>query len=98
LIRQKINDSFERVEPERGSHRRPQVRVGVDVIENAAAIICFQVFDATDVESGRLHDPLRGRHGFAWHVRKRQKLYRPCIDDRRSRVAHTRSVFRIADR
>ena len=40
----------ERIEAERRGDRRPQVRVGVDVVEHPAAVVGVEIFDASDIE------------------------------------------------
>jgi hypothetical protein len=58
-----VHDAIEGIEAERGGDRRPEVRVGVDVVEHAAAVRCFEVLDATDVQTRRADDARGGIDG-----------------------------------
>ena len=53
LLDQEVNDAFERINPPCGGNRGSQVRIGIDVVEDSAAIVCFQVLDAANVEACR---------------------------------------------
>ena len=104
LTRQEVDHTFERIEAEGRGNRRPQVGVGVDVVEHAPAVEGLEVFDAADVESsprGRSAAPCRRR---PWEPpgtdRTRQAAQRSASlgrqlarrRRRRRRVAHRRGA------
>ena len=63
LALKEVDDALERIEAERGGDRRPQVRVGVDVVEDAPAVGRVEVLDAADVQPRCPDDPRRGLDG-----------------------------------
>ena len=79
-LHQKIDHTFERIEPERRGNRRPQVRVRVDVVKDPPPVVCFQILDHTYVEPGSPDNPLRRVHGILGHIGVRIKLYRGGFD------------------
>src|SRR4030095_9316033 len=58
--REKIHNSLERIEAECRGDRRPQIRIGVDVVEDAASIRRLEVLDSPNVELRGPDDLRRG--------------------------------------
>lgn len=96
---EKVDHTLERVEAVRGSHRRTQVRVGVDIVKDAPAVARFEILDAPDVQPGRAHNSFGRVHGVSWHLGKWNELDRRRRDGLiRRRGTRTGAFVRIADR
>ena len=79
LAREEVDHALERIETECLRHRRPQVRVGVDVVDHQAAVAGLEVLDAGDVELARRHDALAPGHGLLRHFPVRIELHFSCF-------------------
>ena len=74
LALQEIDDALERIEPENGGHRGPEVRVRVDVVKDPPAARRFQIFDPADVETRGVDDPFCRGDGRRRDLGERQEL------------------------
>ena len=100
LTRQEVHHPFERIEAERCGHGRPQVGVGVDVVEHAPAVDGLEIFDAADVQVCRSCDPLRRVDGVPGNLGERMELDRRRRYRRRliRQLARPAAVVGVADR
>src|SRR4029453_12267719 len=103
LAQEEIDYALERIESERLPDGRAQVRVGVDVVEDQAAVLRFEILDSPYVELSCRDDLLAPRDGLRRHFVVRIELDRRrlfCIQRLAGRHLATtdRAVFGVTCR